>query len=60
MKYPKLEIYKGLDGWRWRLKAANGAVIAEGGEAYARKPKASAIQSRVFNALMRAHYKTEE
>lgn len=60
MRHPTLEIYEAKDGFRWRLKAANGAVIAEGGEAYARKPKASAIQSRVFNALMRAHYKTEE
>jgi len=25
------------DGWRWRLKAANGQIVADGGEGYSRK-----------------------
>lgn len=33
----KFTIYKAKDGWRWRLKAANGRIIAESGEAYTRK-----------------------
>lgn len=31
------EIWKAKDGWRWRLKAANGRIVAESGEAYTRK-----------------------
>lgn len=27
--------YRAKDGWRWRLLAANGLVVAESGEAYA-------------------------
>lgn len=37
MKFMKFEIYNySGDGWRWRLKAANGKVIASG-ESYASK-----------------------
>lgn len=31
------EIYEAKDGWRWRLWARNGRVIAESGEAYKRR-----------------------
>lgn len=30
-------IYKARDGWRWRLVARNGRIIADSGEAYNRK-----------------------
>lgn len=33
-------IYKARDGWRWHLKARNGRIIAEGGEAYTRRQEA--------------------
>ncbi len=34
----KFELYKSSDGeFRWRLKSANGQVIANGGEGYSRK-----------------------
>lgn len=34
----KFELYKSANGeFRWRLKSANGQVIATGGEGYARK-----------------------
>lgn len=33
------EIYRAKDGWRWRLWAKNGRVIAESGEAYRSKYK---------------------
>ena len=33
----QLEIYLAADGFRWRLKAANGAIVGESGEAYATK-----------------------
>jgi len=39
-------IYKARDGWRWRLVASNGRLLANGGEAYTRKAKIlNAIQS---------------
>lgn len=30
----KAEIYKAKDGWRWRIIAANGKILADSGEAY--------------------------
>lgn len=33
------EIYRAKDGWRWRLWAKNGRIIAESGEAYRSKYK---------------------
>lgn len=30
------EVYKARDGWRWRLKAVNGRIVAVG-EAYTRE-----------------------
>jgi uncharacterized protein YegP (UPF0339 family) len=37
MKRPKFVVYEAKDGWRWRLVAANGRIIADSGEAYTRK-----------------------
>jgi uncharacterized protein YegP (UPF0339 family) len=37
---PKLEIYKDQrEEYRWRLKAENGQIIAEGGQGYSSKAK---------------------
>jgi uncharacterized protein YegP (UPF0339 family) len=36
---PKFEIYKASDGWRWRLRANNGKIIADSAEGYKRKGK---------------------
>lgn len=36
---PKFEVYAAADGWRWRLKAANGRIIATG-ESHPRKADA--------------------
>ena len=30
MKSAKFEVYKARDGWRWRLRARNGRIIAQG------------------------------
>ncbi len=30
----RLEVFQGLDGWRWRLRARNGKLIATSGEAF--------------------------
>lgn len=39
-KRPHFETYKSRDGWRWRLRAANGRVLASG-EAHIRKGDAT-------------------
>ena len=30
MNAPRFEVYRSRDGWRWRLRARNGRVIATG------------------------------
>jgi uncharacterized protein YegP (UPF0339 family) len=30
-------VYEASDGWRWRLFARNGKVIADSGQAYSRR-----------------------
>jgi uncharacterized protein YegP (UPF0339 family) len=52
MKPLTLTIYQSSDGWRWRLKAANGRIVADGGEAY--KSRANAIRAarRLQTALI--------
>jgi uncharacterized protein YegP (UPF0339 family) len=27
---PTVEFYKAADGWRWRLRASNGRIVAQG------------------------------
>lgn len=33
----KIVTWFALDGWRWRMVAPNGRIIAESGEAYSRR-----------------------
>lgn len=35
MKQPRFQAFKARDGWRWHLRAANGRILADSGEAYA-------------------------
>jgi uncharacterized protein YegP (UPF0339 family) len=35
-----VEVYEAEDGWRWHVKAANGRIVAESGEAYASESNA--------------------
>lgn len=38
MKSPAIQVYQDrAGGWRWRLVAGNGATIADGAEAYAKR-----------------------
>lgn len=37
-KMPKFHVYEANDGWRWRLFAANGKMVAESGEAFVKRP----------------------
>lgn len=55
-KRPKLHIYQATDGWRWRLKARNGRIVADSAEAYSSRTKArnaaDALYSHVRNATI--------
>jgi len=51
MRSSKFAIYKAKDGYRWRLKAKNGKIIAEGGEAYKRRPEHHVLFSRIMSAM---------
>lgn len=48
---PKVHVYMADDGWRWRLKASNGRIIAESGEAYTNRSKAVDGWTRVCRAV---------
>ena len=39
MNAPRFEVYRARDGWRWRLIAANGRIVATG-EAHTRRADA--------------------
>lgn len=34
MRTYKITVYKAADGHRWRMKAGNGRIVADSGEAY--------------------------
>jgi uncharacterized protein YegP (UPF0339 family) len=45
----KLEIYEDAGGeWRWRAKAANGEVVADGGEGYENRVDCAAMAEELF------------
>lgn len=48
-----MQFHKAGDGWRWRVRARNGRIIAESGEAYGRENDARKAWTR-FELLMRA------
>ena len=45
------DVYKSADGWRWRIKAANGRIVADGGEAYARRAGATRAVAGLIRIL---------
>lgn len=47
----KLHIYKAKDGFRWRLRARNGKITAESGEAYSNRSKCVDGWHRVEKAV---------
>jgi uncharacterized protein YegP (UPF0339 family) len=50
-KQPKIEIYMDRDIlFRWRLKSANGRIIADSGEAYNKRAEAHKAAWRVILA----------
>jgi uncharacterized protein YegP (UPF0339 family) len=65
MKAPRFSTFKAKDGFRWKLKAANGEIIATG-EAYTRREDADRAIQTVKDAVitigiadMRAGWKKE-
>lgn len=50
----KIEIYRDAAGeFRWRLKARNGRVVADGGEGYKRKSALYKALFRICDAYVR-------
>jgi len=47
----KVHVYKASDGWRWHLKARNGRIIADSGEAYTNRSKCVDGWHRVERAV---------
>ena len=46
MSDPRFQVYRAADGWRWRLRAANGRIVATG-EAHNRKRDAVRACQRI-------------
>lgn len=42
----RFDYYEASDGWRWRLKARNGRIVADGGEAYSTEGK---VRRAIYN-----------
>ncbi|ORA77274.1 hypothetical protein BST28_18590 [Mycolicibacter kumamotonensis] len=41
MSYPNIiKVYKASDGWRWRLVARNGYIVADSGQKYSARWRA--------------------
>lgn len=60
MKYPaRMFVYKAADGWRWRLKACNGNITGDSGQAYGKRSHADAA-ARAFAATEIVMAETEE
>jgi len=57
----KVEIYRDNRGeWRWRLRAGNGRIIADGGEGYTRKAAALNGMMRVGAVFAHGPVRIEE
>lgn len=54
MKQARFEVYKAKDGWRWALKAKNGRIIADSGEAFTTKRGALASVQIIKNQAVSA------
>lgn len=55
MNGPRFDVYQDTAGeWRWRLRAANGRIVAESGEGYVRESGAKAAIDNVRRLAGRA------
>jgi uncharacterized protein YegP (UPF0339 family) len=46
----KGHLYEAEDGFRWQLRAGNGRIVAESGEAYTTERKAQDAFTKVFDS----------
>lgn len=51
-----LEHYEAKDGWRWRMKAANGEIVADSAEAYDSESNVKRAMESIAGALLVADY----
>jgi uncharacterized protein YegP (UPF0339 family) len=51
---PTIRVYQSADGWRWRMVAPNGRVIADSGEAYSRRGNALRAATKFLDAAQNA------
>jgi uncharacterized protein YegP (UPF0339 family) len=59
-KRPVIEKIQDVAGeWRWRLRAANGQIIATGGEGYTRKADVERAIDTVVHAFTECEIKEE-
>lgn len=54
-RVPRLTVYEAADGHRWRLRAANGRIIAESGESYSSRSKARHAAEALYGYVRAAH-----
>lgn len=47
-----LRVYEAKDGWRWRLAARNGRIVADSAESYSRRGDACRAADRVAGARL--------
>lgn len=47
----RIHYYRAADGWRWRLRARNGLILADSGQGYARKDAATRGARLALSAL---------
>ncbi len=52
MKIYRIEVYEAKDGWRWRMKAKNGRIIADSGEAYSSRRGAERAAYSLVDAVL--------
>lgn len=56
---PYFEVYPDAKGeYRWRLKSKNGRIVADSGEGYATRNKASRAAHNLWGIARTAHYRT--
>lgn len=49
MKQPRFEVYEAKDGWRWRLKARNGRILADSGREPVENQHKAALDALIYN-----------
>lgn len=57
---PIMQVYRAEDGWRWRLKARNGRIVASSGERFDKKSNAIRAAETVLSMAFDAELHVEE